>query len=96
MSTTLWWELRFPEQGLAIGSPNFMRPDFNDINPIDWLATASMSDPSSAVNTDGFAPEDAVVSVPRGHIELFMSYASSAVQPFLTTVSLGLTFLRRC
>ena len=35
LAATLYWKLKHPGQGLAIGSPTFMRPGFESGNPID-------------------------------------------------------------
>ena len=34
-SVTLYWKLKHPERGLAIGSPLFMSPEFKDGNPVN-------------------------------------------------------------
>ena len=82
LSATLWWKLKHPERGLAIGSPNFMRPEFKDGNPINWIATASIGDTSNAVRLDGLGPDDPLINQPRGHTEMFVSYAPIAAPAF--------------
>ncbi|KAK0507629.1 hypothetical protein JMJ35_010152 [Cladonia borealis] len=82
LSATLYWKLKHPEWGLAIGSPNFMKPEFRCGNPIDWIATESIADPSRAVKIDKLAPDDLLIRQPRGHVELFVSYAPIAAPAF--------------
>lgn len=82
LSATLYWKLKYPEQGLAIGSPNFMRPEFKDGNPIDWIVTASVADTSNAVRTDNITLDDPLISQPRGYTEFFVSYAPIAALAF--------------
>ena len=82
ISATLWWKLKYPERGLAIGSPNFMRPEYKDGSPIEWIATASILDTSRAAHLDGLRQDDPLIREPRGHFEMFVSYAPIAAQAF--------------
>lgn len=74
-AATLYWKLKHPERGLAIGSPTFMKPGFETGNPIDWIITSSISDPSRAAEVDRLAPDDPLISTRRGHNEFFVAYA---------------------
>ena len=82
LSATLWWKLKHPEQGLAIGSPSFMRPELKDGNHINWVITTSRGDTSNVVRVDGLAPEDPLINQPRGHTERFVSYAPITAPAF--------------
>ena len=82
LSGTLWFKLKHPENGLAIGHPKFMKPEFKDGNPIDWIVTASIADTSKAVKQDKLASDDPLVRQARGHVEFFISYAPIAASAF--------------
>lgn len=72
----LYWKLRHPESGLALGSPAFMEvPRFLEGLPMERIATASVPNASRAAKADGMYPEDPRIREPRGHIELFVFYA---------------------
>lgn len=74
-AATLYWKLKHPEKGLALGSPLFMKPGFENGNPIDWIITTSIPDTSRAIKSDNIYPDDPLVSRPRGHIEIMVAYA---------------------
>ncbi|MCJ1240158.1 hypothetical protein MMC14_008158 [Varicellaria rhodocarpa] len=82
LSATLYWKLRHPERGLAIGHPNFMKPEFKDGNPIDWIITAPIPDTTRAAKIDKIAPDDPIIRQLRGHCEIFISYAPIAAPAF--------------
>ena len=82
LASTLYWKLKHPEQGLAIGSPTFMKPGFEKGNPIDWIVTSSIADTSKAAEADKIAPEDPLIRERRGHVEFFVSYAPIAALAF--------------
>ncbi len=81
-SATLYWKLRHPERGLAIGSPQFMKPEFMDGNPIDWIVTAPIADTTQAAKVDKIAKDDPLIRQPRGHVEMLVSYAPIAATAF--------------
>ena len=95
MSATLYWKLRNPERGLAIGRPDFMKPEFKEGNPIDWIVTSSISDTLKASESDNISPEDPLISQVRGHVEFFISYAPIAALLFSIIASLGHISLRQ-
>lgn len=82
LSATLYWKLRNPERGLAIGHPDFMKPAFTDGNPIDWIVTSSISDDVRASTSDGALASETSRAPPRGHVEFFISYAPIAAPAF--------------
>ncbi|KAJ5112995.1 alcohol oxidase [Penicillium angulare] len=79
ISTTLFWKLKNPEKGYAVGSPAFNKPEFLHGNPIEWIATiptpseellkAAKAD-NFDLSTQGQDPEQ-----PRGNVEVFIAYA---------------------
>lgn len=84
LSTTLYFKLRHPEQGLALGSEHFptKAPDFKKGNPIDWIATLSIANTGKAPQADGISKDDPLAAGPRGHVEFFVSYAPIAAPAF--------------
>ena len=82
LSGTMYWKLRHPEHGLAVGHPKFMRPEFKDGNTVDWIVTSSIAETSQAAKTDNIPSTDPLVSQPRGHVEFFISYAPIAAPAF--------------
>ena len=84
LTATLYFKLKHPERGLAIGSPRFgeMAPDFQSGNPIDWIVTESIKDPLRAAEAQNIAADDPLVAHPRGHVEFFVSYAPIAAPMF--------------
>ena len=88
LSATMWFKPKHPERGLAIGSSLFNEkaPDLKSGNPIDWIITESIDDLSQASNVPDSTANDHVIAQPRGHVELFVSYAPIAAPAFSTTV----------
>ena len=82
LSGTMYWKLRHPDRGLAIGHPGFMKPEFKDGNPIDWIITSSITDVSRAARIDNIPSGDPLICQPRGHVEFFISYAPIAAPAF--------------
>jgi choline dehydrogenase-like flavoprotein len=89
LAVTLYWKLKHPEQGLAIGSPTFMKPGFEKGNPIDWIVTSSITDTSKAAAADKISAVDPLIRERRGHLEFFVSYAPIAAQAFFNYSLLG-------
>ncbi|KAL9078851.1 MAG: hypothetical protein Q9157_002221 [Trypethelium eluteriae] len=57
----LTFKLRYPERGLAVGSPKFMsKPDHFTGNPMDWFITAAVAatDLGKVAKIDGSSPEE--------------------------------------
>ncbi|KAI4112767.1 MAG: hypothetical protein LQ338_008275 [Usnochroma carphineum] len=84
LSGTLYFKLKHPDKGLAIGSPLFPEkaPDFKKGNPIDWIVTLSIPDTSRAVHADDIPVDHAMAAKRRGHVEFFISYAPIAASAF--------------
>ncbi|KAL9602095.1 MAG: hypothetical protein Q9219_002091 [cf. Caloplaca sp. 3 TL-2023] len=84
LSATLFFKLRHPEQGLAIGSTGFKEtaPDFAKGNPIDWIVTLPIPDTSRAAAVDAIPDDNPLVTQPRGLVEFFVSYAPIAAPAF--------------
>jgi choline dehydrogenase-like flavoprotein len=75
-----WWELRYPELGLAVGSPNFNYEALKKGFPGDWnmVQTVDHEGMKKALEKDG---EDTTCHVllnpPRAHTESYMIYETS-------------------
>lgn len=82
LTATMYWKLRNPERGLAIGHPDFMKPEFMEGNPIDWIVTSSIGDDSKGSRSNGTLSTDPPTSEARGHVEFFISYAPIAAPYF--------------
>ncbi|KAI4169654.1 MAG: hypothetical protein LQ343_005532 [Gyalolechia ehrenbergii] len=84
LSATLYFKLKHPEQGLAIGSARFSEkvPNFREGNPVDWIVTLPIPDTSPASKADGIPVDSPLVAKPRGHAEFFVSYAPIAAPAF--------------
>ena len=75
-SGVLYWKLRDPDKGLAMGWPSFMQTArFLQGLPMEWIAAATIPDTTRAAKVDGIPPDDPLISKPRAHIEIFVSYA---------------------
>lgn len=84
LSATMYFKLKHPQRGLAIGSEIFSKeaPDFMKGNPVDWIATLSIPNPSRTAHFDVTPDSDPLVARPRGHAEFFVSYAPIAAPAF--------------
>lgn len=84
LSATLYFKLKRPEQGLAIGSALFGEnaPDFKKGNPISWIATLSIPDVSQAALAKAIPNNDSLISKSRRHVEFLISYAPIAAPAF--------------
>jgi choline dehydrogenase-like flavoprotein len=77
ISASLFWKLRHPERGLAIGSPAFNDPSYFSGNPIDWISTISVPKDrlDFAAGADGTSLETLYGPDPRAHVEILTAYA---------------------
>ncbi|KAF2867262.1 hypothetical protein BDV95DRAFT_503100 [Massariosphaeria phaeospora] len=80
VSGSLFWKLRNPEQGLAIGSPLFNKPEYFTGTAVDWVATITIPDNllSSAATSDGTSVDELNGPGPRAHAEILTVYAPIA------------------
>lgn len=77
----LFWKLRHPEKGLAIGSKQF--PTFK-VGPSEWIFTGTVPSEvlEKALQKDGDYPkEHAQAEEPRAHFEITVGYGPAAVPP---------------
>lgn len=83
LSATMYFKLKHPDRGHAIGSARFgeMAPDFKSGNPIDWIITESIN-PAQAAKVQGMKADDPDIAKHRGHVEFFVSYAPIAAPAF--------------
>lgn len=84
LSATLYFRLKRPEQGLAIGSALFSKnaPDFTKGNPVSWIVTLSVPETSQAALANANPDKDSFTSESRRHVEFFISYAPIAAPAF--------------
>ena len=80
LSTTMFWKLKSPELGLALGSPLFNKPEFAHGNPTQYIVTLSMpkEEIQKVIQKDNTDPNDRHISEPRAHTELMVPYAPVA------------------
>jgi choline dehydrogenase-like flavoprotein len=80
ISGSLFWKLRNPEKGLAMGSPHFNDPSYFTGMPFDWIATISLPDEvlSPAAAADGTSLKALYGAGPRAHVEILTPYAPIA------------------
>lgn len=80
ISASIFWKLKNPELGLALGSPLFNKPEFGHGNPTQWLITLGMSteDLTKTIEADKLDPKDRHVSEPRCHVEFMVPYGPVA------------------
>lgn len=78
MSVPLYWKLRHPEEGLALGSPKFINSNFAKGTPLDWIVTHTVPHEglkrALAVDEEGVDDLHPLLSPPRSHIESFLVY----------------------
>ncbi len=84
LSATMYFKLRHPERGLALGSSRFSEtaPDFKSGNPINWIVTESIKEPARVARGQDIAANDSLLTQPRGHVEILVSYAPIAAPAF--------------
>ncbi|OOF97503.1 GMC oxidoreductase [Aspergillus carbonarius ITEM 5010] len=80
ISATFFWKLRNPENGYALGSPLFNKPEFRHGNPIEWVATVPTphAELIKAAQKDQIDPADPYLQEPRGNVEVMVAYAPIA------------------
>ncbi|KAL8717648.1 MAG: hypothetical protein Q9225_005121 [Loekoesia sp. 1 TL-2023] len=78
-SINIVWRLKDPDQGYAVGSPAFNKPEYGTGNPMDWMATAAAPDEDlqKAAKVDGttFHPGE------RTDYEVTIMYGITAAAP---------------
>jgi choline dehydrogenase-like flavoprotein len=104
LSLCLWWKLRHPEQGLAIGSPLWNDPAYTKGMPADWVVFqhAPNSLLEQALRTEGnIADGEDLLNPQRCHTETLVVYAPAGAPlagvnipldgTHITTAILGMT-----
>lgn len=68
----VFWKLKDPERGYAVGSPAFNKPEYAYGNPMDWMTTAAAPDEdlNKAASVDGTTFEPG----PRSDYEITVMY----------------------
>ena len=71
----MFWKLKDPDQGLALGAPSFNKSSFENSLPMDWMVTGTAPDTDleRAAAKDGTKFD----SVPRSDYELNLMYLVS-------------------
>ena len=80
LAVSIWWKLRYPEKGLALGSPLWAGNEaFAKGLPSDWLAWQHISDVElqQALHRDGLIPNDKhpLLHPLRCHTETVVTYS---------------------
>lgn len=80
VSGSLFWKLRNPEKGLAIGSPFFNKSEYFTGTAVDWISTITI--PNSLISAAAAIDETSIDELygpgPRAHIEFLTVYAPIA------------------
>ena len=78
-SVNIVWKLKTSDDGYALGSPAFNKPEYAAGNPMDWFATAAAPDEdlqkAASVDNASFKPG------PRTDYEVTVMYAVTAAAP---------------
>ncbi|KAL8914706.1 MAG: hypothetical protein Q9171_000719 [Xanthocarpia ochracea] len=78
------WKLRFPERGLAMGSPAFNNPEYAKGFPVEWIGTypvpehtlkAAMEEDAISMDTTAISKSLPVMVLDRAHVGLLVAYA---------------------
>lgn len=77
-SATIFWKLKDPDKGLALGSTSFNNPEYFKGSPMEWLVTSSTphEDLVRAVEADKANPDDhpLLKKEPRSNFEIMFCY----------------------
>ena len=77
-----YWKLRHPEKEVAMGSPAFADPTFQNGNPMDWLATMTVPQDGlkAAIAKDegksSVSDTHALLKGPRSHLQMNILHAA--------------------
>ena len=81
MAVAQWWKLRDPQAGLALGSPDFSKPNFIKGTPMDWVVTQGVPHEGlrSALIMDDGRLEDShpLLGPTRSFTESFVVYVGA-------------------
>ncbi|GFP59598.1 4-pyridoxate dehydrogenase [Trichoderma asperellum] len=104
LAVCLWWKLRHPERGLALGTPEWKGLAYSKGLPSDWIAFSQVPIGiiSRALNADGEDPDaHGLLKPERCHLETLVAYAPAGAQladvaipldgTHITTAVLGMT-----
>lgn len=78
----MFWKLKYPEMGLALGTPLWADPAYRLGLPNDFLATTSVSSDllQAALEKDGHPTDHDMIRHGRGHLETLVAYAPAGAQ----------------
>ncbi|KAF2120034.1 hypothetical protein BDV96DRAFT_610142 [Lophiotrema nucula] len=82
LGVCLWWKVRHPERGLALGTPVWTDPAYMLGIPCDWLVTQHHSSPTlkSALLQDGEPGTHHLLNPQTCHTETFIAYAPAGAR----------------
>jgi choline dehydrogenase-like flavoprotein len=83
LAVCLWWKLKHPEQGLAMGTPAWRDPAYSKGLPADWIAFQHVPTEilSKALMADGELTDAHELLKPeRCHLETLICYAPAGAQ----------------
>lgn len=78
------WKLRHPEQGLAMGSPAFNKPEYALGFPVEWIANCNVSrtileaalrEDFQSLSNSNSSDADALLLTERAHVGILVAYA---------------------
>ncbi|KAL7921231.1 hypothetical protein ACQKWADRAFT_327740 [Trichoderma austrokoningii] len=78
LAVCLWWKLRHPEQGLALGTPEWKDPAYSKGLPSDWMAFSRVPNEilSQGLMANGeFTDSHNLLKPQRCHLETLVAYA---------------------
>ncbi|KAF4970021.1 hypothetical protein FSARC_2838 [Fusarium sarcochroum] len=103
LSVCLWWRLKHPEQGLALGTPSWSDPAYQKGLPCDWIALEQVPKEtlSKALAHDGEITKDhRLLKAGQCHLETLIPYVPAGAQhanvnipidgTYITTAVLGM------
>ncbi|KAM0554937.1 hypothetical protein ACHAPJ_006673 [Fusarium lateritium] len=103
LSVCLWWRLKYPENGLALGTPKWSDPAYQKGLPCDWIALEQISKETlgEALVRDGEITKDHPLLEPgQCHLETLVPYVPAGAQhanvnlpidgTYITTAVLGM------
>ncbi|KAJ4252303.1 hypothetical protein NW762_010900 [Fusarium torreyae] len=103
LSVCLWWRLRHPEDGLALGTPKWSDPAYQKGLPCDWIALEQVPKDTlaDALARDGEVVKDhPLLEAGQCHLETLVPYVHAGAQhanvnlpidgTYITTAVLGM------
>ena len=84
MAVSQWWKLRNPQDGLAMGSPNFFKANYAKGYPLDWVVTQSVPRPglkkALTMDKDNVDDDHPLLTPERSFTESLVVYVGASAQ----------------